>query len=84
MFGPYGLISNNDRTRPSTYDWLGKSLAELAEKDVIAPVKPAAQFFAWSAIHGLSDSQASPAAASSPEGEIVEAQCAFILSALAR
>jgi len=82
MFGPLGFtpISNGDR--PSTYDWLGKCLDELAEFDEIAPLKAGHQFFAWSAIHGLSDLQRSSAITAQAGDDVVEHQCALIIAAL--
>ncbi len=82
MFGPYGLAPRAGSARPSTYEWLAKSLSELADHGVIAASGPDAQFFAWSAIHGLSDLQASPAIAQSKERSPTDAQCRFILAAL--
>ena len=83
MFGPHGVAPGKTPDRPSTYDWLGKCLAELALRGVIAPPGPEGQFFAWSAIHGMSDLQGSPALHAQPIAESVERQCALILSALA-
>lgn len=83
MFGPFGVGPVPASDRPSTYDWLGKCLAELAHFDVIAPAKPDQQFFAWSAIHGMSDLQGSPALHAQPITATVERQCSFILHALA-
>ncbi len=62
MFGPYGRDPNaTPLTRPSTYDWLGKSLAELQNFGVIIRSTAEDQYFVWTAIHGLSDLQSSPA-----------------------
>lgn len=62
MFGPYGRDPNaTPLTRPSTYDWLGKSLAELQKFGVIIRSTAEDQYFVWTAIHGLSDLQSSPA-----------------------
>ena len=62
MFGPYGRDPNvTHLTRPSTYDWLGKSLAELQNFGVIVRATAEDQYFVWTAIHGLSDLQSSPA-----------------------
>lgn len=62
MFGPYGRDPNATHlTRPSTYDWLGKSLAELQNFGVIVRATAEDQYFVWTAIHGLSDLQSSPA-----------------------
>ncbi len=83
MFGPFGMAPGTVSDRPSTYDWLGKCLTELAHSDVIVPPKPDHQFFAWSAIHGMSDLQDSPALGEKPIASSVERQCALILSALA-
>lgn len=83
MFGPFGLAPGTISDRPSTYDWLGKCLAELAHYDVIELPGADHQFFAWSAIHGMSDLQESPAVSAQPIASSVERQCALILSALA-
>lgn len=83
MFGPFGMAHGTASDRPSTYDWLGKSLAELAHYEVIKPSEPGAQFFAWSAIHGMSDLQGSPALRAKPIAESVERQCQMIVRALA-
>lgn len=62
MFGPYGRDPNATQlTRPSTYDWLGKSLAELRDFGVIVGPTLDDQYFVWTAIHGISDLQSSPA-----------------------
>jgi AcrR family transcriptional regulator len=62
MFGPYGRDPNATHlTRPSTYDWLGKSLAELQNFGVIVRATAEDQYFVWTAVHGLSDLQSSPA-----------------------
>ncbi|MEO0936539.1 MAG: TetR/AcrR family transcriptional regulator [Pseudomonadota bacterium] len=82
MFGPHGLPGTPaPEARPSTYDWLGKSLRELADQGVIAPPDAAAQFFAWTTIHGLSDLQASPAVTGT-KADVTAAQCRLILAAL--
>ncbi len=83
MFGPYGLTWVPPTGRPPTYAWLEKALDDMARWGVIRPVDASAQFFAWSAIHGLSDLQASPASAPSRTQEPVEHQCALIIAALA-
>lgn len=83
MFGPLGLAPGTASDRPSTYDWLGKSLSELAHYGTIKPPESHAQFFAWSAIHGMSDLQGSPALRAKPIAAAVELQCDMILHALA-
>ncbi|RED10591.1 TetR/AcrR family transcriptional regulator [Pontivivens insulae] len=83
MFGPFGMATGKTSVRPSTYDWLGKSLAELAHYELIKPPESGAQFFAWSAIHGMSDLQGSPALRAQPIAASVERQCEMILRALA-
>lgn len=83
MFGPHGLAPGAASDRPSTYDWLGKSLSELAHYDIIQQPDAYAQFFAWSAIHGMSDLLGSPALGAQPIAAAVEMQCNTILSALA-
>lgn len=56
MFGPYGLGPKPERdARPSTYDWLGKSLAELLAAGRIESATSQDQYFIWTAIHGFSD-----------------------------
>ncbi|WP_175484801.1 TetR/AcrR family transcriptional regulator [Jannaschia pohangensis] len=83
MFGPLGLVPGSNENRPTTYGWLAKCLGELATFAVIAPPRPEHQFFAWSAIHGLSDLQNSPASRGQPRGEVVRQHCALITAALA-
>lgn len=83
MFGPLGLAPNPTAERPSTYDWLAKCLAELAKFDIIGEPQAEHQFFAWSAIHGLSDLQNSPAIIGQSNQTSVERQCALIMDALA-
>ncbi|MEO1066477.1 MAG: TetR/AcrR family transcriptional regulator [Pseudomonadota bacterium] len=83
MFGPYGLVPQSESNRPSTYDWLGKSLQELAQFGLIRTPDRSAQFFAWTSIHGLSDLASSPAAASQLAEDLVSTHCAFMLNALA-
>ncbi len=82
MFGPLGLTPTPASGRPSTYDWLGKCLYELAEFNIIAAPSAEHQFFAWSAIHGLSDLQSSPAIVGDTAEASVERQCALIIAAL--
>ena len=60
MFGPFGMAPGTTSDRPSTYDWLGKSLTELAHYKLIKSPEAGAQFFVWSAIHGVSDLQGLP------------------------
>jgi AcrR family transcriptional regulator len=65
MFGPYGRSPGAPKpARPSTYDWLGKSLVELQSFGLIETAAAEDQYFVWTAIHGFSDLQTSPAAAS--------------------
>lgn len=82
MFGPIGLAPTSTSDRPSTYDWLAKCLTELAEFDIIVKPQAEHQFFAWSAIHGLSDLRNSPAIAGQPSETSVERQCTLIIAAL--
>ncbi|MEM8794276.1 MAG: TetR/AcrR family transcriptional regulator [Pseudomonadota bacterium] len=82
MFGPYGLLPGQPLERHSTYSWLEKSLSELADFAIIAPADQESRFFVWSAIHGLSDLQASPAVPGEPGKGLVEMHCDFIISAL--
>lgn len=84
MFGHLGVAPTPASDRPSTYDWLAKSLTELAAFGIIADPLPEHQFFAWSAIHGLSDLQISPAIGDQPNRTSVERQCTLIIGALAR
>ncbi|WP_162845013.1 TetR/AcrR family transcriptional regulator [Pontivivens insulae] len=83
MFGPFGIAPGTTSGRPSTYDWLGKSLAELAHYKLIKPPESGAQFFAWSSIHGMSDLQSSPALPTQSIAASIERQCEMILRALA-
>jgi len=83
MFGPFGVAPGAASDRPSTYDWLGKCLAELAQHHIIEPTGADEQFFAWSTIHGMSDLQGSPALNTQPIAESVDRQCALIIAALA-
>jgi AcrR family transcriptional regulator len=84
MFGPYGAATPTPHHRASTYDWLRKSLSEMAAHGLIAHAGPEAQFFAWTAIHGLSDLQASPAVSRLAPGSILTTQCDLIIAALRR
>lgn len=84
MFGPYGAATPTPQHRASTYDWLRKSLNEMAAHGLIAHTGPEAQFFAWTAIHGLSDLQASPAVSRLAPGSILATQCDLIIAALRR
>jgi len=84
MFGPLGRATHPADTRPSTYDWLAKSLDELARFGVISPPNPEKQFFAWSAIHGLSDLQSSPAIGMEPGQSPIQQHCDYIVEALAK
>lgn len=82
MFGPYGLTAAPASTdRPSTYDWLAKSLQELAQFAVISNYSPERQFFAWSSLHGMADLHASPAMKLRTTEEAVKDQCRLILQA---
>jgi AcrR family transcriptional regulator len=83
MFGPFGLTPNTHNARPSTYDWLAKILQELGAFGLIRKPNRIDQFFAWSAIHGLSDLQNSPALSDENHETVVLQQCDLILSALA-
>lgn len=82
MFGPLGLGPARRDHRPSTYDWLAKSLEELAGFGLIAPPGAEERFFAWTVIHGLSDLQGAPAIAAQPRARLIEAQCARVIAAL--
>ncbi|MEX3013947.1 TetR/AcrR family transcriptional regulator [Gymnodinialimonas hymeniacidonis] len=84
MFGPQGLAPAPISGRPSTYDWLKKCLHELAAFDVIASSRSEHHFFAWSAIHGLSDLQSSPAIVGETAEASIERQCDLIIAALAQ
>lgn len=83
MFGPLGLAPDPTTQRPATYDWLRKCLGELAEFNIIAHPHPEHQFFAWSAIHGLSDLRNSPAIGGQTNETSVQRQCTLIIAALA-
>ena len=83
MFGPLGRATHPADARPSTYDWLAKSLDELATFGVIVSPGPEKQFFAWSSIHGLSDLQSSPAIGLELRPSLTQQQCEFIINALA-
>ena len=83
MFGPSGApVAARTAERPGTYNWLGKVLQEMHQTALIAPPTPEAQFFAWTAVHGLSDLQASPAIDVSDPGARVDAHCYAIERAL--
>jgi len=82
MFGPLGRATHPADVRPSTYNWLAKSLDELATFGVIAAPSPEKQFFAWSSIHGLSDLQSSPAIGPKPSPSPIQQHCGFIIEAL--
>ncbi|MEO0636137.1 MAG: TetR/AcrR family transcriptional regulator [Pseudomonadota bacterium] len=83
MFGPHGRASLPPwADRPSTYEWLEKSLMELHAFGLIAPSDPAKQFFAWSSLHGLADLDSSPASRSRSVDDMIERQCALIIAAL--
>jgi AcrR family transcriptional regulator len=82
MFGPYGEATPTPQHRPNSFEWLRKSLNEMAACGLIAQAGPEAQLFAWTAIHGLSDLQASPAVSRlAPRGPLTS-QCDFIIAAL--
>jgi hypothetical protein len=67
MLGPYGRDPEAPKlARPSTYDWLGKVLAELKSFGQINSAAPEDQYFIWTAIHRFSDLQTSPAATRAP------------------
>lgn len=83
MFGPHGRTPSAGGDRPSTYDWLAKSLAELACFELINTPDENAQFFAWSSIHGFSELQSSPAVSVQDDAMAVKRQCRFIIAALA-
>lgn len=60
MFGPYGRDPDAPKlARPSTYDWLGKALAELLTFGVIGAANDSDKYFVWTSIHGFSDLQTS-------------------------
>ena len=84
MFGPHGVATSTEPVgRPATYAWLQRALDELHRTGVLPkPASPADQFFAWSAIHGLADLQASPVIRTAPLTESVERQVMLILRAL--
>ncbi|MEM9248200.1 MAG: TetR/AcrR family transcriptional regulator [Pseudomonadota bacterium] len=84
MFGPLGRSPSLASGRPSTYEWLGKCLIELASFGIIKDPQPEDQFFAWSAIHGLSDLQRPPTIADPPQDALVERHCAFVIAALSQ
>jgi AcrR family transcriptional regulator len=83
MFGPFGIAPGTASDRPSTYEWLGRALSDLSRYDIIQQPDANAQFFAWSAIHGMSDLQRSPSLRTQPISAAVELQCNMILRALA-
>lgn len=83
MFGPAGVpASAHSSARPGTYDWLGKVLREMHAFGLVSAVTPESQFFAWTAVHGLSDLQASPALALAGTEDRIDAQCRAIERAL--
>ena len=83
MFGPYGRDPNvTHLTRPSTYDWLGKSLAELQNFGVIVRATAEDQYFVWTAIHGLSDLQSSSATKQTALESVVRSNALKTLKAL--
>jgi AcrR family transcriptional regulator len=82
MFGPYGAATPTPQHRPNSFEWLRKSLNEMAAFGLIAQAGPEAQLFAWTAIHGLSDLQASPAVSRLAPGGPLANQCDFIIAAL--
>ena len=83
MFGPLGLSPSSGRTdRPSTYNWLGKSLHELSRFNIIDSAGSAAQFFAWSAIHGLADLVVSSYVTDEALDGLLEKQCQFMVRAM--
>jgi len=83
MFGPYGRDPKAPKpVRPSTYDWLGKTLAELKAFGVITTATAEDQYLVWTAVHGLSDLQTSPAATQSASEISARRHSMLILRAL--
>ena len=87
MFDPYGLLACGEktaevRTRAATYEWLAKSLQELADHALIAPPTAGGQFFAWTVIHGLSDLYDAAVAQDLPDSHRVAHHVALIMEAL--
>ena len=68
--------------RASTYDWLAKALNELYSFDLITAPTAQDQFFAWTAIHGLSDLQRAPAMDGIELTDAADQQVMRILKAL--
>lgn len=82
MFGPHGRANSSPANdRPSTYQWLTKSLHELHATGLIRRPDAEMQFFAWSALHGLADLNASPARDPGAINKSVAAQCDLIVAA---
>lgn len=83
MFGPYGRDPEAPNVaRPSTYSWLGKALVELRDLGVVIQATAEDQYFVWTAVHGLSDLQASPAAPKTPIEGITRSHALKTLEAL--
>ncbi len=83
MFGPYGRDPEAPKlARPSTYDWLGKVLSELKTFGQIDTATPEDQYFVWTAIHGFSDLQTSPAATRAPVERATRDHALRLLKAL--
>lgn len=83
MFGPYGRDPQATKpVRPSTYDWLGKALAELKAFGVINTATAEDQYFVWTAVHGLSDLQTSLVATPSASDTITCRHSIMTLRAL--
>ena len=83
MFGPYGRDPQAPKpARPSTYDWLGKALGELKAFGVIGSATAEDQYFVWTAVHGFSDLQTSPAATQSANDAYIRRHAIMILRAL--
>ncbi len=84
MFGPHGLQPEQKLDRPSTYDWLTKSLHELSHFGVVKPTNEAGQLFAWTAIHGLADLTASSEESDEMKQKKISQNCELIISALSK
>ena len=83
MFGPYGRDPQAPKpARPSTYEWLGKVLDELKAYGVITSATAGDQYFVWTAVHGFSDLQTSPAATQSANDTDVRRHAIMTLRAL--
>ncbi|MCA3448467.1 MAG: TetR/AcrR family transcriptional regulator [Rhodobacter sp.] len=83
MFGPCGRDPQAPKpARPSTYEWLGKALDELKAYGVITSATAGDQYFVWTAVHGFSDLQTSPAATQSANDTDVRRHAIMTLRAL--